>query len=103
MIDLCVNGIIRLFFILIKFGFNHWGWIITILVGGFLLFKLAKVIGFKKILGNLVELGPIEYLLFFPILLILMFMGLIFGTWITTLWSGQGFCEIIEQMTTWLL
>ncbi|MBS3162929.1 hypothetical protein J4467_03305 [Candidatus Woesearchaeota archaeon] len=103
MMDLCVTGIIRLFFILIKFGWNHWGWTITILVGGFLLFKLAKAIGFKKIFGNLVELGLIEYVIFFPILIILLFMGLILGTWIASLWSGMGFCEIIEQMTTWFL
>jgi|SRR3989344_209783 len=103
MIDLCVNGIIRLFFILIKFGFNHWGWTITLFVGLFFLLWLGRIIGIDKIFGNIVKLGPIEYLLFFPILLILMFMGLIFGTWIATLWSGQGFCEVIEQMTTWFL
>jgi hypothetical protein len=103
MIELCVNGIIRLLFILIKFGISHWGWTITLIVGLLILLKIGKMIGFKAIFGNLVELGMIEYILFLPILFILLFAGLIIGTYITTLWSGHEFCQVIEEMTTWLL
>ncbi len=98
MLDLCVNGIIRLFFIIVKFGWNHLGWTFTLFVGLFLLLWIAKKLGV-----NILELGPGEYLLFFPILLILMFMGLMIGTYIATLWSGYEFCQIIEEMSTWLL
>ena len=103
MIDLCVNGIIRLLLLLVKFGWEHLGWTITLFIGLMILLKILKMIGLKKILGNLVDLGVIEYVLFFPILILLMFMGLMIGTFIATLWTGYGFCEIIEEMTTWLL
>lgn len=103
MIELCVNGIIRLFLIIVKFGWNHWGWTVTLIVGLLILMKIGKAIGLKNILSGIVDLGIIEYVLFFPILFILLFMGLLFGVWIATLWTSYGFCEIIEEMSRWLL
>lgn len=97
-LNLCIEAIVRLFFVIIKFGFDHWGWTIIFIIFTYFFIKILGALGIRAL-----KLGVIQYIIFFPILFLLMFGALILGFYIASWWSGIDTCSLVDSFSLWFV
>ncbi|MBI5797600.1 hypothetical protein HZA98_01710 [Candidatus Woesearchaeota archaeon] len=97
-LDFCTEGIIRLFAVILRFALTHWGWTIVFIIAVYLAAKLISKLGLK-----IFEFSGIMFIVYFPILIILMFSALILGFYIASWFSGAPVCSLVDEFSRWFI